>query len=347
MQLALGNSTTFHAVSHVRSTGASADLNAVPVLSIFPDAGAALAYSPTAVKIRTGHYRVTVAHTTGNGFVVDTWYNLSQRGVDAVDTDIADSVISGRFELKGTAWFDVRIGDSLSMHFRTRVIATGDEVDADSTPTVESFEDAGDADIGGVTVANKATGVYVATIAATTANGYEAGKTYNIVATAVIGGVTSREVIGMFKLRAVAAASDIETALYSRLTGDAGVFAIIGARMFPHRVPQQSNQFPCIVYDRTSGEHIRSLAGSSGAAWPRYQLQCWALSYSEAKALGEAVRSALDGFSGTVGTVVINSCLLEDDSDTVEIPPGKDEQRRWAVEQVYKIWHVEVKPTLS
>lgn len=347
MQLTLGGTTTFHIVSHNRAVGTAADLNAVPTIVVYPDEADAIAYSPAPVRIRDGHYRVSVAHTEDNGFARDTWYNIKAGGVDAVDTNVLDQIIIARFQLKALAWFGLQIGDSISMGFTTRIIATGMQSAADSAPTVEVFENDGDADIGGVTVTDHENGSYSAKTEATTGNTFEAGKSYNVVATATISGVTSRCVIGIFKLRPIVAADDIETALYSRLTGNAGVFALISGRVFPHVVPEKNSQFPCIVFERTDGEHIHSLRGSSGAAEATYQLACWATTYPAARELAEAVRNCLDGYSGTIGTLVVKSILLESDMDVAQIPPGKKQQIRWAIGTRYTCFYNETVPTLS
>lgn len=50
---------------------------------------------------------------------------------------------------------------------------------------------------------------------------------------------------------------------------------------------------PCIVYQRISTYQIRSHSGNEMER-PRFQISCWANTYSGAKTVAEAVKTALD-----------------------------------------------------
>ena len=81
--------------------------------------------------------------------------------------------------------------------------AAGAAADADSTPTAEVFEDATDTAILSPTVVKRTskTGNYRIPVACTTANGFEEGKTYNVVASATVGAVAAKAVVGTFQIR--------------------------------------------------------------------------------------------------------------------------------------------------
>lgn len=72
--------------------------------------------------------------------------------------------------------------------------------DADSIPTVEIFEDDTDTAILTPTAVKRTskTGDYRVPLVITAANGFEIGKSYNVVVTATVGGVTSKAVIMSF-----------------------------------------------------------------------------------------------------------------------------------------------------
>ena len=344
MELTLGNTSYFLFTVHDRNTGAKSDADSLPTAAITPDAGSALGYAPTVTKISTGLYRIPVAHSSANGFAVDTWYNV--RAVAVQDGQTARLPIA-RFRLRANAWRGITLGDSISIEFATTNIATQAAQDAASTPAIAIYEDAGGSAMGYTpTPANKATGVYIVTIAATAANGFAANKSYNIVASGTVAGVAGHEVISTFVIRPASSATVIEEALYSRLTNDAGVFALVGLRVYPQVIPQDA-AYPAIAYERLTGEHIRSLTGSSQAANPRYELTCWGATRNSAKSVSEAVRGCLDGYVGTVGGVKIMKCILEDDSDNLEQTAGADRQTRYGVTMVFNIWHEESDPPLS
>jgi len=130
----------------------------------------------------------------------------------------------------------------------------------------------------------------------------------------------------------------IEEALYSKLSNDAGVSGLVSTRVFPNLMPQNPT-YPLLVYTRVSGPRIHSHDGSSGLAHPLFQIDSWAETYAGVKALAEKVRLALQGFSGTVATVVINGILFEGDRDLYE--DGVEEFR---VSSDYRIWHNEARP---
>lgn len=110
----------------------------------------------------------------------------------------------------------VALADSVWSYFGTSSASTGAATNADSTPTVVVAEDG--ADMGyAPTVTNVATGLYKAEIVASGANGFEAGRRYNLYAVATVGGITGRDGIGEFEVLAV----DLNTGVGS-VTGAVG-----------------------------------------------------------------------------------------------------------------------------
>lgn len=81
--------------------------------------------------------------------------------------------------------------------------STGAATDADSTPTAEVFEDATDTAILTPTVTKRTskTGNYRIPVACTAVNGFEAGKSYNVIASATIGGIAAKCKVGSFQVR--------------------------------------------------------------------------------------------------------------------------------------------------
>lgn len=89
-----------------------------------------------------------------------------------------------------------------------------------------------------------------------------------------------------------------EGALYSILTGDAGVAALVGARVYPATAPATAS-LPLCVYHTISRLAVRSV-GSAVTVWQtRIQVTCYGSSYAQSKAVADAVRDALDLTTGT------------------------------------------------
>jgi hypothetical protein len=87
--------------------------------------------------------------------------------------------------------------------FVTSSPTTGAAADADGTPTAEVFEDATDTAVLTPTVVKRTgkTGNYRVPIACTAANGFEAGKSYNVVISATVGGVAAKAAVLSFVVR--------------------------------------------------------------------------------------------------------------------------------------------------
>jgi len=133
-------------------------------------------------------------------------------------------------------------------------------------------------------------------------------------------------------------ATTIEEALYSRLKTDTPITALVSNRIYPNILPQNV-AYPAISYMRVTGPRIHSHSGSSGLAHPLFQVDQWATTYSGVKDLAEKVRLRLQGFSGTVVTVVINGILFVGDRDSYD-----DEVEVFRVISEYRVWHAEARP---
>ncbi len=109
----------------------------------------------------------------------------------------------------------------------------------------------------------------------------------------------------------------VEKVIYSKLSGDSDVAALVSTRIYPVNLPQKPT-YPAIVYTRISGDRTYSFEGASGLASPRFQIDCFASTYSGGKDLSSKLRSAINGFRGTVSGIVVQAIFLESDSDMFE-----------------------------
>ncbi len=95
--------------------------------------------------------------------------------------------------------------ETVTFDFITSSPTTGAAADADSTPSFEVFENVTDTalTLSGATIAKRTskTGNYRATFTVAAADGFEAGKSYNVVASATVGGVAGKAVVGRFVAR--------------------------------------------------------------------------------------------------------------------------------------------------
>lgn len=102
-----------------------------------------------------------------------------------------------------------------------------------------------------------------------------------------------------------------ESDLTTFLKADGGVAALVTARIYPLRLPQVPT-FPAIVYQTVSTVVLDHNHGGAGRLLrSRVQFTCWAASHAGADALADALRSALDGYAGTMTITVVEYSLLQ------------------------------------
>jgi hypothetical protein len=112
--------------------------------------------------------------------------------------------------------------------------------------------------------------------------------------------------------------AQLETSIFSTLTGASAVSAIVGTRVYPLVLPQKA-ALPAISYLRVSGAQELSLSGHSGLESPRIQIDCWATTYAQAKALSAAVQAAMLASSAFKVGSVSDRDLFEDETNVFRV----------------------------
>jgi hypothetical protein len=102
--------------------------------------------------------------------------------------------------------------------------------------------------------------------------------------------------------------------IHSILTSDASVQALVNGRVWPMRA-EQAEGWPFVTYQVIDGQPSNTDKGTSGLDYDTYQVSCFAETYRGVNDLSEKVRTALDGYSGTVDGVKIGHCFYEDKND--------------------------------
>lgn len=117
----------------------------------------------------------------------------------------------------------------------------------------------------------------------------------------------------------------IEEAIRSQLLADAAVAALVTDRVYPKKLPQGPT-FPAVVYHRVGTGRAMSQAGVDGLAEARFQFDCHARTYAQARELAEKLRLALVDFQGSMGGVggvqvdgVFHDSELDDYDDDFQV----------------------------
>lgn len=115
----------------------------------------------------------------------------------------------------------------------------------------------------------------------------------------------------------------MEEALVAMLLADAGVAAVLGARVNWGRRPQGAGNQPYCVLQVISQVPDYTYQGSAGRGQARVQADVYALSYELAKQAARALKARLSGFRGTRSGVAFDGIFIDDERDLPEADPGE------------------------
>ena len=121
----------------------------------------------------------------------------------------------------------------------------------------------------------------------------------------------------------------------SILNAASGLTALVGTQIYAKKVGQSATG-PAVVYDRIATDRQHAMGADTGLVMARMQIQCWGDSQAEAERVSEQVRAALQDYTGTASTVVIQRAFLAAEFNG---PYVEDEGYRQI--QEYEIWHRE------
>lgn len=110
----------------------------------------------------------------------------------------------------------------------------------------------------------------------------------------------------------------VETALGTRLNAVSAVTDIVSTRIYNSFAPNTAsegltkNANPYITYHQISDPGHHHMTGGSDIASTSFQIDGWARTTAARTSIKEALRTALEGFSGTVGSDDIRFIFLND-----------------------------------
>ena len=121
-------------------------------------------------------------------------------------------------------------------------------------------------------------------------------------------------------------------AIFSLLTNDSTVTGLVGTRIYPNTLPNQST-YPAVIYSQVTEEFDPSKDGPVPTGVFQYQLDIYADTYPTAQNISNAVKSVLDWYTGSVGGQTISRIRKGDESDDI----WEDEKELFHVVQNYSI----------
>lgn len=130
----------------------------------------------------------------------------------------------------------------------------------------------------------------------------------------------------------------IEQAILTELLAASGLTTFVGERIYYVKAPQDVEK-PYIVFLKVSAPREHDHDGASHLVRATFQFSSFAETYYEAKQVTEQIQSALQAFSGTMGTgagVEVGGAFYENEVDLYEEATGL-----YHVLSDYRIWHYE------
>lgn len=94
----------------------------------------------------------------------------------------------------------------------------------------------------------------------------------------------------------------IESEIYDRLNGFAGLTSLVSDRVRGGGVLKQEETLPAVGFTRVSAERSSAMGSDNGIVFARFQVDSWAKSYVKVRQVAEQVRQALQRFTGGVIT---------------------------------------------
>ncbi len=143
----------------------------------------------------------------------------------------------------------------------------------------------------------------------------------------------------------------LEEALEAHLMALPAVVDKAGGRVYSERPPlllALSEQLPCLLtYSQIDGQSDTTMAGPSGLAHGRFQIDVWGLAPADAKKLAAVLcrrpeDGGINGFRGQLGGLVeVQGILSEPRRDSSPLPiPGQDNPPR-KITTDWLIWYTE------
>jgi hypothetical protein len=119
-----------------------------------------------------------------------------------------------------------------------------------------------------------------------------------------------------------------EEAIYSLLTSDDSVSALVEARVYPVYIPQ-GKALPAIAYQQISAQRSHDFDGDETFTKARFQITCLSETHAGAIQIAKAIRDLLAGYSGTVAGIKIQHAMLLSEGDIPYIDPEQEKLRRY------------------
>lgn len=126
-----------------------------------------------------------------------------------------------------------------------------------------------------------------------------------------------------------------ETRLVAKLKATSAVTTLVSTRIWPG-YRKEGTALPAIVYQMVGDNPVNYAGGTTDTAEMRLAVYCLASTYAGAKTLGDAVKTALSGWTDDSGCIWHLDNQRDDIGDAMA---GQDVPEYYAINQDYMVWH--------
>lgn len=129
----------------------------------------------------------------------------------------------------------------------------------------------------------------------------------------------------------------VEADIVTVLTEDVTVSGLVGTKVRPH-VAGPNDALPYVVYHTGQRETVNHLTGATTTFHAVVTIESLSRTYPQVRSIADAVREAMNGYSGT-DTVAISLALLTSEAEGYDEPQDAREFGTWRVMQDYSVWY--------
>lgn len=135
------------------------------------------------------------------------------------------------------------------------------------------------------------------------------------------------------------------TEIQTRLRANATITALVETQRIKEQWIAQGETHPTITLNVTDHQHGHHIGGSGGYAEPLLEIHVWTRTSSDKDTLAEAIRQSLQGFSGTLTTIVVRGITLELDQEFYESSRVSAQDGFYHRVMQFKVFCIETIPT--
>lgn len=110
----------------------------------------------------------------------------------------------------------------------------------------------------------------------------------------------------------------IESAIYSILSAHAGLKALTSTRIYPLTAPIDTVK-PLVVYEKVDAQRYNVMGGKGGVSEAEIEVTGYATTPEGSAGLGVQIKAALEYYSGTSATVVIQRIFPEGETSGYDV----------------------------